>query len=323
MQIRRRQLLIAAGMALAAPLAEAQPKQRLIGQLSFAAGPDARDPVITQGLRDLGWVEGQNLRTEYRWAANDSARLAAMAQELVRLKVDVIVARATPAVQAAKNATSTIPIVMISADPVGSGFVASLARPGANVTGLSMMMPALAGKRLELLRELLPKLSRVAFLAHGGDPAHTSFISETEAAGRKLGVQVQPLVVRRPEEYEGAFAAMAKERADALIVQPLFINTLGQGPRLAELAAANRLPTISDGAPFADAGGLLFYGADPVETWKRVAVFIDKILKGANPAELPVEQPQKFQLIINLKTAKRLGLTMPQILLLRADRVIE
>jgi putative ABC transport system substrate-binding protein len=323
MHTRRRQLLIATGVALAARFAGAQPKQRVVGHLSFAAGRDASNPVINQGLRELGWIEGQNLRTEFRWAANDSARLDAMAQELVRLKVDVIVARATPAVQAAKKATSTIPIVIQSADPVGSGFVASLARPGGNITGLSMMMPALAGKRLELLRELLPKLSRVAFLAHGGDPAHTSFIRGTEEAGRRLGVRVQPLVVHRPEEYERAFSAMVSERADALIVQPLFVNTLGQGPRLAELAVANRLPTISDGAPFADQGGLLFYGADPAQAWKRVAVFIDKILKGAKPAELPVEQPRKFNLIVNLKTAKRLGVAMPQILLLRADRVIE
>jgi putative ABC transport system substrate-binding protein len=323
METRRRRFLIAAGFALATPRAGAQPRQRVVAHLSIGAGPDARDPIISQGLRELGWIEGQNLRTEYRWAANDNALLEAMAMELARNRVDVIFARATPAVQAAKNATSTIPIVMISADPVGSGFVASLARPGTNVTGLSMMMPALAGKRLELLRELLPKLSRVAFLAHGGDPAHTSFIRETEDAGRKLGVRVQALVVRRPEDYEGAFTAMASERADALIVQPLFVNTLGQGPRLAELALANGLPAISDGAPFADQGGLLFYGADPAEAWKRVAVFIDKILKGANPAVLPVEQPQKFHLVVNLKTAQRLGVAIPQLVLLRADRVIE
>ena len=247
-----------------------------------------------------------------------------MAEELVRLKVDIIAAQSTPAVQAAKNATRTIPIVMsAAADPLDSGFVESLARAGGNITGLSMMMPELAGKRLELLRELLPKFMRVAFLAHGGDPAHKLFVQQTQDAGRRLGVQVQVLVVERAEEFEGAFAAMAKERADALVIQPLFINTLGLGPTLTELAVKNRLATISDGVGFAEQGGLLYYGPDTRAYYPRAAVYVDRILRGANPAELPVEQPQRFELVVNTKTAQRLGRGVPRSVLLRADRVIE
>lgn len=256
--------------------------------------------------------------------ANDSGRLAQMAEELVRLKVNVIAAQSTPAVQAAKNATRTIPIVMsAAADPLGSGFVESLARPGGNITGLSMMMPELAGKRLELLRELVPRFSRVAFLAHGGDPAHKLFVQQTQDAGRKLGVQVQVLVVQRAEEFEGAFAEMAKHKAEALVIQPLFLNTLGLGPRLVEFAVKNRLPAISDGVGFAEQGGLLYYGPDTRAYYPRSAVYVDRILRGANPAELPVEQPQSFELVINMKTAQRLGLGVPRSVLVRAERVIE
>src|SRR6185503_5256795 len=203
-------------------------KVRVIGYLSPGAESSSRERAFQEQLRALGWVEGQNLRIEFRRAANDSSRLAAMAEDLVRLKVDVIVAQSTPAVQAAKKATSTIPIVMnAAADPLGSGFVASLARPGGNITGLSMMLPELAGKRLELLRDFLPKFSRVAFLGHGGDPAHKQFTQQTQEAGRKLGIQVQVLIVQKPDEFESAFAEMAKQKADALVIQPLFINTLG------------------------------------------------------------------------------------------------
>jgi putative ABC transport system substrate-binding protein len=278
-----------------------------------------------QRLSELGWVEGRNVIIEYRWAANDTKRLPSLAKELVELKVDVIVASATPAIQAAKNATTTLPIVMsAAADPVASGFVASLARPGGNVTGLSLQSPELAGKRLELLKEIVTKLTRVAFLAHGGDPAHKLFFKEAQDIAPKIGIQIQPLAIQGPEEFEVAFAAMVKERAGALVIVPLFTGSaLGQGARVADLAIRNRLPTLSDGIRFPEAGGLIAYGANRLDLWRRAASFVDKILKGTKPADLPVEQPTKFDFVINLKTAKRIGLTIPPNVLVRADRVIK
>jgi len=232
-------MLLFIAVVIMGAVAEAQQteKTRVIGILSLSAKPTLRDDVFQRRLRELGWVEGQTVRIEYRRAANKVEHLPALAEELVRLKVDLIVAQSTPAVQAAKNATRTIPIVSISADPVGNGFVASLARPGGNITGVSMIMPELTGKRLELLREISPKLSRVAFLAHGGDPSHKLFVKEAQDAGRNRAVRVQPLIVERPEEFESAFSAMKRERADALIIQPLFINTLGYGQQLGDLTA--------------------------------------------------------------------------------------
>jgi len=301
-----------------------QPKKApTIGILTFTSG-DLMAGVVRQGLRELGYVEGHNIVIEHRFAEGKADRLPDLAAELVRLKVDVIVARSSPVVQAAKNATSTIPIVMGSADPVGSGFVASLARPGGNITGTSSIMPELAGKRLELLREILPKLSRVAFLAHGGDPAHRLFLKEADEAAKGFRIQFQPLVLSGPEEFEGAFSAMAKERAGALIVQPLFSINLGQGQRIADLATKSRLPTISDPREFAEAGGLMSYGPDTLALWRRaLPVYVDKILKGAKPADLPVQQPTKFEFVINLKTAKQIGLTIPQSVLYRADKAIK
>jgi len=298
-------------------------KIRVIGILTPAAKPSLRDEVFLKGLRELGWIEGKNVRIEYRRAANSTERLSAMAEELVRLKVDLIVALSTPAVAAAKNATQTVPVVTISADPVGNRFIASLARPGGNITGISMMMPQLAGKRLELLKEIVPGLTRVAFLLYGKDQSHLIFAREAQDAGRALGIQLQPVVVNGLDEFESAFASMQKEKAGALIVQPLFVNTLGAAPRLVELAAKVRLPITSDGDGFADAGGLLFYGPDPVPIYERIAVYVDRVLKGVKPADLPVEQPQRFQLAVNLKTAKALGIKIPRTILLRADRVIE
>lgn len=296
----------------------------MIGVLSLSAGPTLRDEVFERRLRELGWVAGRNIRIEHRRAANKIDRLPALADELVRLKVDLIVAQATPAVQAARNATRTIPIVSISADPVGNGFVASLARPGGNITGVSMMMPDLEGKHLELLKEISPRLARVAYLAHGNDPSHRIFVKHAQDAGHKLGLEIQPLVVTRLEEIDDAFfAAMKKARTDALIVQPLFVNTLGLGKQIAELAAKNGLPSISSADTFAEAGGLMHFGPDPLATYERVAFYADRVLKGANPAVTPLEQPQKFTLVINLRTAKRLGLATPQSLLSRADKVIE
>ena len=297
-------------------------KVHRIGYLSLAAKPAARDEAFVQGLRDLGWVDGQNITIEYRWAANKVENLPALANELVGLKVDLIVALTTPPIQAAKQATKTIPIVMgPNADPVGMGFVASLARPGANITGMSSIMPELAGKRLELLKEVVPKLSRIAFLAYGPDPAHGLFVKQAQEAAQRFKIRFQSLVIAGVEEIEGAFSAMTKERAGALIVQPLFSN-LGQGPRIAELAAKNRLPTISDASQFAEAGGLMSYGPDTIALYRRTATFVDKILKGRAPADLPVEQPLKFEFIINLQTAKQIGLTIPPDVLARANKVI-
>lgn len=308
---------------LATPL-HAQDKPRTIGYMAAGPGATTSADSLRRGLRELGWIEGRNIRIEWRWADNRPERLPELAQDLVRLKVDLIVASGTPAITAAKAATSTLPIVMGSAaDAEASGFVESLARPGRNLTGVSMMMPALAGKRLELLKELQPGLHRVAYLAYAPDPAHKLFLKQTQEAGQALKVRVQPVLVQSAAEFSAAFAAMKKEHADAVIVQPLFSNNLGLGPQVAELAAANRLPSISDGAGYAEAGGLIYYGPDPAATYARIAGYVDRILKGARPAEMPVEQPQKFQMILNLATAKRLGLRVPQGLLVRADWVIQ
>jgi len=319
-------LLGAVLVALSFSVEAQQPKKvPRIGYLTLGAGPAEPEVEFKQRLRDLGWVEGQNIMIEYRWAANDMDRLAVLAKELVDLKVDVVVAAATPAIQAAKNATRTIPIVMAAAaDPVGIGFVASLARPGGNITGMSLQSPELAGKRLELLKEIVPKLTRVAFLAHGGDPAHKLFIKEAQDIAPRIGIQIQPILIEGPGEFEVAFSAMTRERAGALVVAPLFTGSaLGLGPKVAELAAKNRLPAVSDGIRSPEAGGLMSYGANRVDLFRRAATFVDKILKGTKPSDLPVEQPTKFDLVINLKAAKQIGLTIPLNVLARADRVIK
>ena len=311
--------------ALCRPVEAQQPKKvPRIGFLGLATKPSPLEESFLQALRNLGYIDGQNVIIEYRWAAGKTDRLPALAEELVRLKVDLMVGGATPVIQALKNATKTIPIVMlIAADPVGIGFVASLARPGGNITGMSSMSPELAGKRLELLREVLPKLSQIAFLAHGGDPAHKLFLKEAQQAAESFRMKFQPVVIGGPEEFESAFAARFKERPGALVVQPLFIGYLLQGRRIAELAARNRLPAISDVNQFVEEGGLMVYGPDRVALFRRAAIYVDKILKGTKPAELPVEQPTKFELAINLKTAKALNLTIPQAVLFRADKVIK
>jgi ABC-type uncharacterized transport system substrate-binding protein len=244
-------------------LAEAQRPAKMprLGYFTLSDGPSDRDEAFKQGLRELGWVDGQNIMIEYRWVAGKTEQLAAVADELVRLKVDVIFATSASVIQAAKNATNTIPIVMPAAsDPVGSGFIASLARPGGNITGMSAMILELEGKRLELLREVAPRVARVAFLTYGTDLTTQTGIKEARDAGQRLGIRVQPLRIGDPKELEGAFSAMVKERADAVAIQPLLITSIGQGRRIAELAARNRLPTISDSKDFLDAGGLLSYG---------------------------------------------------------------
>jgi len=250
-------------------------------------------------------------------------RLPELAAELVRLNVDIIVARATPAVRAAKNATSTTPIIMASvADAVRNGFVQSLSRPGGTITGLTSIMPELAGKRLELLNEIFSKLTRVALLAHAGGTGQQLYVKEAQDAAQKFRMRIQPLVVKGPEEFDRVFSAMARERAGALVVQPFFIGGLGYGQRVAEHAIRNRLPTVSDLSRFPDEGGLMSNGPDLIDHTRRAATYVDKILKGAKPAELPVQQPRRFEFIVNLKTAKQIGVTIPPNVLARADRVI-
>jgi len=277
---------------------------------------------LFEGLRQLGYVEGQNLIIEGRFSEGRSERLPTLAAELVRLNVDVIVAAATTADEA-KRATSTIPIVMTNhGDPVGSRVVASLARPGGNVTGLSALSPALVGKQLQLLKEAVPRVSRVAVLSNPTHPAHQLSLREAEVAARSLKLQLQILEARAPTEIAGAFAPVTKESAGALLVlaDPMMF---GERARIVELAVKRRLPLMGNQREYAEAGGLLAYGIDQRDSFRWAAVYVDKILKGAKPADLPVEQPTKFELVINLRTAKALGLTIPQSLLLRADQVIE
>jgi putative ABC transport system substrate-binding protein len=297
-----------------------------IGYLSASSPTAARHllDAFRQALHELGWVEGQNIVIDYRFSEGSLERLPDLAAELVRLKMDVIVAApAAPAV-AAKNATGTIPIVMIGvSDPVGQGLIASLARPGGNVTGLSYSVGhEIFGKQLGLLKEVVPKVRRVAVLSNPATPSLVPAIREVQVAARSLGVQLQLLEARGPDEFDVAFASMAKERVGALLVlvDPVF-NL--HGTRLADLAAKSRLPAAYTNRLPVEAGGLMSYGPSFSDLWRRAAGYVDKILKGAKPADLPAEQPTKFELVINLKTAKALGLSIPQALLLRADEVIQ
>jgi ABC-type uncharacterized transport system substrate-binding protein len=316
---------------LAAPLAaEAQPTGKVyrVGYLSAlsGSGPQVQRPLdaFRQRLRELGYVEGQSIAIEYRWAEGKVERLPALAAELVRLKVDVIVASGgLPVAQAAQQAPKTIPIIMTGpADPVAAGLVASLARPGGNITGLAIISHELVGKELELLREVVPKVSRVAVLWNPTNPGNTLQLRAAEASAQALGVRLQPLEARGPGEIDRAFAAMTRERAGALLVL-LDSMLLAQRDRIAALAAQNRLPAVYGLQLHADAGGLMAYAANELDVSRGIASYVDRILKGAKPADLPIEQPTKFELVINLKTAKALGLTIPPSLLQPADQVIE
>jgi|SRR5688572_16083160 len=276
-----------------------------------------------QGLRDLGWVEGQNIVVEYRWAEGRFERLPSMVDELVRLKVDLIVAPTSIYTGAAKRATSTIPIVFVShADPIGSGHVVSLARPGTNATGLTIVMSETMAKSLELLKGAVPGLSRVAVIWDPATPSHTPGLNAVEAAGRALGLQVQALSVRSAIQFDDAFLAIVREHAGAVLVlsTPLFI---GGAKQLADLALKHKVPTMFGSREHVEAGGLLSYSPDRADLYRRAATYVDKILKGTNPADLPVQQATKFELAINLKTAKALGLTIPQSVLVRVDQIIE
>lgn len=282
----------------------------------------AEHEAFRQGLRELGYVEGKNIFIEWRSAEAKLDRLPELAAELVRLKVDVIVTAGPAPTRATKGATSTIPIVMaFDNDPVGNGFIASLARPGGNITGLSSLTPELSGKRLEILKETVPKLARVAVFGTSTFPGNGENLKEVERAAAALKVKVQYLDVLSPKDIGAAFQAATKGRAEAILflVSVVFANERTQ---LAELAAKNRLPAIYPRSDYLEHGGLMSYGSNPTDLYRRAATYVDKILKGAKPADLPVEQPKKFDFIVNLKAAKLIGLTIPPNVLVRADRVI-
>jgi putative ABC transport system substrate-binding protein len=321
--MNRREFIVVLGCAPAWPLAARAQQSRVhrIGVLALTkADEQSFGKELREGLRELGHTEGQTFHLEARSADGNAARLPELAAELVRLRVDVLAAIFTPCAVAAKQATTTIPIVMISVgDPVGTGLVASLARPGGNVTGLSNMAPETAGKSVELFRDMLPSLRRVAVLANPVDPFTKPFLEQIRLAGRIGGIEIAPIaMVRGADEVDAAFAAMAKERADAVVVQGIFFSKA-----IADLAIKHRLPAASVLRSFVLGGGLMSYGAHTPDIFRRSAVIVHKVLQGAKPADVPVEQPTKFELTINLKTAKALGLTIPPTLLARADEIIE
>jgi putative ABC transport system substrate-binding protein len=308
---------------LAAPLTGmAQPRSTVprIGLLSPAA--EASSPsweAFRQGLRDLGYVEGHNIVLEYRFAAGQLERLPALAAELVQLPVDLIVTSSAAGAQAAKDATETVPIVAATG---GDQVVASLARPSGNITGLTLMTPDLGAKRLEILKQTLPHVARVAVLQNATNPTNPVALREIEATARVLGLQLQVLAVRHPDELDSVFAAMTREAAEALLV-PGDTVFWAHRARVVALAAQHRLPAVFDAREFADAGGLMTYGPSVLDSFRRATVYVDKILKGAHPATLPIERPVKFEFVVNLKTAKALGITIPPSLLLLADEVIQ
>lgn len=329
--MRRRDFIsLAGGTAAAWPLvARAQQAHELpvIGILSPFSAADSTlwHQAFIRGLAELGWIEGKNLRIEYRYADGEGDRLARLAAELVALKVDVILTAVTSDTLAAKTATNRIPIVMASpGDPVTVGIVKSLANPGGNVTGLSQMAPDLTGKRLELLKEIAPAISSVAVLANSDDPVDVLGWSEAQASAPRLGVEVHLIDVHSTDEIERALAAVTRVGANAVLVMPnpIFVSAV-KLRQIAAFALQNRIPSIFHLSEFPRAGGLMAYGIDRADNFYRAAAYVDKILKGASPADLPIEQPTKFELAINLKTAKALGLTVPQALLVTAEEVIE
>ena len=319
-------VVLTATLTFASLVAGVQQAEKVwrIGYLSHVSGIGPSEEVLRQALGQLGYIEGQNLVIEWRFAKGNLDRHAELAAELVRLKVDCIVTVGIAPTRAAKQATRTIPIVMANAsdDPVRHGLIASLARPGGNITGFTDVAQDLGGKQLELLKEAVPKAARIATLWHAASPAAAAHVKGTEMAARALGVRLISLEVRGPDDFENAFRAAGKKRADALIVVAAGFVINHPGP-IVNLAIKSRLPGMYTSSAFVRVGGLMSYTADGPARLRRAATYVDKILKGAKPADLPVEQPTKFNLVINLKTAKTLGLTIPQTLLLQADRVIE
>jgi ABC-type uncharacterized transport system substrate-binding protein len=320
-------VLLALGVLTALPGEAQQPsKMARVGYLEFgsAASSTPQFEAFRQGLRDLGWVEGQNIALEVRYAEGNQDRLPEFAVDLVRLKVDLIFASATPAALAAKRATTTIPIVIgFVADPIASGLVPRLARPGGNITGWTHLAGLeLNAKRLDILKQAVPEATRIGALWNPANPIHAPSLKVIEAAARRLKVQLHPMAVQDPRELEGAFSAMAEERVQALTVPPdgMFLS---HQARIIDLTAKHRIPTMYGVRELAKAGGLMAYGVNLPGMYRRGALFVDRILKGTKPGDLPVEQPTQFELIINLKTAKALGLRMPQSLLIRADQLIE
>jgi putative ABC transport system substrate-binding protein len=311
--------------ALCVPAQAQQPaKITRIGFLGAASlsATSARIEAFRYGLRELGYVEGKNIAIEYRWAEGKIERLPDLAAELVRLKVDVIVTSSAAPTHAGKEATTTIPIVMANDnDPVGSGHVASLGRPGGNITGLATFAPELSGKQLKLLKEIIPKLTRVSVLGNSANSGNAQLLKEVELAAEAFGVKLQYVDVLGPKDIETAFRAASKERAGAMILlaSPVLFS---QRTQIAELAVKNRLPAMYPQSDYMEAGGLMYYGANTPNLYRSAATYVDKILKGAKPADLPVEQPKKFEFVINLKAAKQIGLTIPANVLARADKVI-
>jgi putative ABC transport system substrate-binding protein len=329
MNDRRRIVLALGAGALVAPLASfAQPRPAKIARIGFLGLGSATSSYAIQvdalraGLRDLGYVEGKNIVIEYRWADGKYDQLPELAAELVRLKVEVLVTHGTPGVLAAKGASTTTPIVMAAAaDPVANGLVASLARPGGNVTGCSYFAPELHAKRLELLKQALPRITLVAALLNPDNSSFVPLLKETRIEADLTKVALRQFDVRDPGEFESVFSAMAKGRVDAVVVfdDPMLI---ANRRAIADLAARHRIPSVGQ-KEFAEAGGLIGYGQILVELFRRTGYFVDRILKGAKPADLPVEQASKFEMVVNMKTAKALGVTIAQSVLARADRIIE
>jgi putative ABC transport system substrate-binding protein len=322
----RRIVTLALSLLLAPLTADAQQARKipLVGVLT-SYSPEESHPAyaLREGLRGLGYVEGQNITIEWRWARGSPERFPDLAAELVRLNVDVIVAPNNPAVQATQRATRTIPIVMVlPTDPVGLGFVASLARPGGNTTGLTSQHPDLTGKHLQLFKEVVPNVSRVAVLWNPTEPGRLPVVREAEAVAPALGMQVQVFEAQNASEIDSAFAAMTRQGADGVLVLAGTL-TFAHRARIAEHAAKRRLPAMCQWREYVEAGCLMSYSASLPGLYRRAAVYVDKILKGVKPADLPVEQPMKFELVINLKTAQALGLTIPPSLLFQADEVIQ
>jgi putative tryptophan/tyrosine transport system substrate-binding protein len=320
-------VVVAMEILAAANLAQAQQPTK-VPRIGYLSGPSPstsanRRQAFRQGLRELGYVEGKNIVIEYRYAEGKFDRLPALAAELVGLKVDIIVTSGPQTTRPAKQATSTIPIVMgQDPDPVGNGFVASLARPGGNITGLATLAPELSGKQLELLKETIPKLSRVAVFGTSINPGNAQNLRGVELAAKAFGVKLQYLDVLSPKDFETAFRVASKAHADAVLMLPGSVLVLRRA-QLTDLAVKSRLPAIYQQTEFTETGGLMYYGTNTPDLFRRAATYVDKILKGAKPADLPVEQPTKFEFIINLKAAKQIGLTIPPNVLARADRVIK